>query len=188
MKLKTCTAKGVMSWEPCCPPYSVEYVRTLFAGRRRVDALDILSMRIPYEDRLWAVLRPKLIPERILHEYACWCAKWTLKREREAGREPDPRSWEAIRIKRLWLAGKVTDEELAKAKSAAWYAARCAAWSLDDSAAKSAAKSAARCAARSAAKSAAESAAWSAARYAARYAAYKSFIRKLRSMLKKVVV
>ena len=186
MKLKTYTVKDVMSWRPCYPPYDEEYVRKLFAGRRRVDALDILSMRIPYEDRLWAVLRPKLIPERILHEYACWCAKWTLKREREAGREPDPRSWEAIRIKRLWLAGKVTDEDLAAAKSAAWYAARCAV--------KSAAWYAARCAAWSAAESAARSAAWSAADSAARYAAEsaaesaacKSFIRKLRSMLKRV--
>ena len=53
--------------------------------------------------------------ERTLHEFACWCAEQALKVERKAGREPDKRSWEAIRVKCLWLKGKATDKELAAA-------------------------------------------------------------------------
>ena len=69
-----------------------------------------------------------------LHEFACWCTERALKGERKAGREPHPDSWRAIKVKRLWMKGKATDEELSAAESAA----------------------------RSAAESTAESAAWSA--------------------------
>ena len=63
---------------------------------------------------------------KLLHLFACDCAERALKRERKAGREPDARSWDAIRVKRLWLAGEATDAELAAA-GAAWAAAG-AAW------------------------------------------------------------
>ena len=66
--------------------------------------------------------------ERILHEFACWCAEGALKAERKAGREPDPRSWEAIKVKRRWLEGKATDKELAAARAAA----RAAAWAAQN--------------------------------------------------------
>ena len=65
--------------------------------------------------------------ERLFHEFACWCAERVLKAERKAGREPDPRSWAAIWVKRQWLQGKATDEELAAARAAAGDAAG-AAW------------------------------------------------------------
>lgn len=94
---------------------------------------------------------------RILHEFACQCAEDALA----LVEEPDPRSVAAIAAKRKWLAGKITDEELAAARSAAWAAARSAA---------EAARSAARAAAWAAAWSAA-SAARSAARRAAAWAA-----------------
>ena len=68
---------------------------------------------------------------KTLHEFACWCAEQALLREREAGREPNPRSWAAIEVKRRWLKGEATDEELyvarAAARNAAWDAARVAA-------------------------------------------------------------
>jgi hypothetical protein len=56
---------------------------------------------------------------KTLHEFACWCAEQALLREREAGREPDKRSWAAIETKRKWLKGKVTDGELDAASVAA---------------------------------------------------------------------
>lgn len=64
---------------------------------------------------------------KTLHEFACWCAEQALLREREAGREPDVRSWAAIEVKRRWLKGEATDEELYVARDAAWDAARDAA-------------------------------------------------------------
>jgi len=60
---------------------------------------------------------------RTLHEFACWCAEQALLRERAAGREPDPRCWEAIEAKRRWLRGEITDSDLAAARVAAWEAA-----------------------------------------------------------------
>ena len=63
-----------------------------------------------------------------LHEFAIAEARAGLLRERSKGYEPDKRSWDALRIKRRWLKGKATDEELAAAGAAARDAARDAAW------------------------------------------------------------
>lgn len=62
--------------------------------------------------------------DRVLHEFACWCAERALTRERAVGREPDQRSWQAIRVKREWLAGLATDDELDDAEKAAGDAAK----------------------------------------------------------------
>ncbi len=90
------------------------------------------------------------IPDHILHSFACAYAERALLREKQARREPDPRSWEALRIKRLWIEGQTTNEDLNAARAAA----NDAAWT---------AKSAARDASWYAAWSAARSAAWNAA-------------------------
>ncbi len=108
---------------------------------------------------------------KTLHEFACWCAEQALLREREAGREPDKRSWTAIGVKRRWLKGEATDEELHAASAAAWAAAWAAARDAV-SAARDAASAAAWAAARDAAWAAARDAAWDAARDAARDAAW----------------
>jgi hypothetical protein len=86
-----------------------------------------------------------------------------LKAEVAAGRSVDARSWAAIRVKRQWLQGEATDEEL----GAVWSAARAAAaaapkpWEAAEAAARAATRAAA------AAAWAAEAAAWAAARAAA---------------------
>lgn len=100
---------------------------------------------------------------RILHEFACSCAEDAMA----LVEEPDPRSVAAIAAKRRWLAGEITDNELAAARAAAdaaldaaadaaWYAARAAvvaasrrsaAWSASRDAV-AAARAAARVAAR----------------------------------------
>ena len=118
---------------------------------------------------------------RVLQEWACWCARRALERERATGREPDVRLWRAIEAAEAYLRGiaslkEVCDAARSAAGSAAWSAADAAvsaawsaAWSARSAAgsARSAARSAAD-AARSAAWSAAESAAWSAESAAAR--------------------
>lgn len=58
--------------------------------------------------------------ERTLHEFALWCAEEALG----VVDNPDPRSVNAVEVKRLWLDGKATDSELAVAQAAAWGAAR----------------------------------------------------------------
>ena len=116
---------------------------------------------------------------RTLHEFACWCAERALLRERDAGREPDPRSWDAVEAKRAWLRGEIDDKALAAAAyaaraavdaaraavDAAW-ATAAAAWAAVD-AARAAAVDAAVDAARAAAVDAAVDATRAAARDAA---------------------
>lgn len=114
---------------------------------------------------------------RELRLFACDCAERALVRERDAGREPDPRSWEAIRVARAYANGEATDAAReaawAAARHAAWAAARHAAWvgSAAASAAAWAACAAARDAASAAARHAA-GAAWAAASAVARDAAW----------------
>jgi hypothetical protein len=102
----------------------------------------------------------------VLHEFACWCAEQALLREREAGREPDPRSWAAIEAKRKWLRGEITNAELAIAREAAWDAAGDVAWDAVWDTARDAALDAARTAAWTAAWDIASAAAWDIARVA----------------------
>ena len=49
--------------------------------------------------------------ERTLHEFAIWCAEQALS----LIEKPDPRSLNALEVKRRWLDGKASDEDLAAA-------------------------------------------------------------------------
>ena len=119
------TLEQVLSWGPC---YSDKKVAMLFAGRDSLTARDILTLDIPVEDRLWAVLREDMISAPVLHEFACWCAEQALA----LIPNPDPRSVVAIATKRAWLHGEATGEQLLAAgdaaRDAAWDAAGDAAW------------------------------------------------------------
>lgn len=154
------TVSQIMQWGPC-EEYTEEKIRK-FIGNGKTP-LEIAAMeRIPAADRIWCLLHKEIISERGLYELACTFAERVLIREREKGREPDVRSWEAIEAKRKWLRGEITDRELAAASaaaSAAVYAIECKAAYL--------AANVAACAAVYAAERAAARAAVSAAVYAA---------------------
>ena len=120
----------------------------LHASERSIDALNYapgpIVCRVQLSGRILRDTDKAVATERtvlamadatnLLHEFACWCAERALRAERKAGRVPDKRSWEAIRVKRRWLKGKATDEELA----AAWDAARDAAGAAARAAARDA--------------------------------------------------
>jgi len=120
--------------------------------------------------------------EKVLRDWGCDCAERALKKAKVT----DERSWNAIKIARLYIKGAATKGELDAAKSAArdaaWDAARDAAWDAAWDAARDAAKSAAWDAARDAAKSAA----WDAARDAARDAEVKWQKRRLNWYMNKL--
>lgn len=127
MELPRVTFSEFMGLGPCWLDNEKGRRRLRYYARKlggSADALEILALRrIPAEDRLWAVLRAEFIPDRILHEFACRCAEDALSRIDN----PDPRSINAIAVKRRWIAGEATDEELAAARAAAETAADAAA-------------------------------------------------------------
>ena len=122
------TIEDLLGWGPC---YSEDLIWELAGDAESFSALDVLCREdIPAEHRLWVVLRPELIDERTLHIFACECA------EHAQLPDADPRSLEALRVKRLWVDGLVGDEELASAVAGAWdawaaWAKRGGAWAAD---------------------------------------------------------
>lgn len=112
----------------------------LHASKRAIDALkyapgaivcrvELSGVILEANDKVCASERTVLSmidATNILHEFSCWCAEQALLRAREAGREPDHRSWAAIEAKHKWLKGQITDKELGAAGSAAWSAAESA--------------------------------------------------------------
>ncbi len=173
--MKTITVDDFTSFGPC-------WLNSV-AGRRKIKhyaamkfewtALDILALDgVSADDKLWLVLRPELLDDAIMHEFACRCAEKALA----SIENPDQRSVDAIAAKRKWMKGEITDAEL----NAAWDAARDAAWAAAWDAAEAAAWGAARDAAWAAAWDAARAAAWDAARDAVRAGQVGMLISMLR--------
>jgi len=184
---RSVTIDEVMSF---CPCLGHGEVAVLFNGKKRMTLAELKLVPVDalsYQSRAWLLLREEFLPVKTLHLLACSFAERALRRERKDGREPDKRSWDAICVKRRWIAGKATDDELAAAESAAESAAWSEAESEAESAAESAAWSAAWCAgwsaawsaALAAAESAARSAGWSAARDAESRVQYRAILRAI---------
>jgi len=96
------------------------------------NARDVLALEsVPVADRLRVVLREQLLPAWILRLFAADCTLRTLINVRRVGREPDQRSWDAVRVVRDYALGRATAEDLSAAWSAAWSAARSAAYAAD---------------------------------------------------------
>lgn len=152
--MKTVTYKEFLEFEPCWLEYEdgAERIKAYFDRfGGRMSALDILNLDdVSAEDKLWSVLREEFIPAPILHEFACVCAEYAIS----LIENPDPRGIKAIEVKRAWIRGEATDEELDAARAAAWdayvaawYDARAAAWDTAKAAAWAAAIDAAKAAA-----------------------------------------
>ena len=174
--MKTITYEQFLEFDPCYlyDPEKKALMESIAQRREHWSAMDILELEnIPAADRLWAVLREELIDAPILHEFACRCAERALSRIEN----PDPRSLRAIEVKRAWLRGEATDEELAAARDAA-RAARHATWAAAEAAAQDAAL-----AARHATWAAAEAAALDAAEDAAEASERQWQIEELQKML-----
>jgi hypothetical protein len=119
--MKTVTVDQFLTFGPC---WGEEEVRKFAGDKNEWTALDVLKAEdVSAEDKLWAVLREDFIDVPILHEFACRCAENALK----LVDNPDPRSVNAIAVKRRWMRGEATDVDLAAAWTAAWDVASAAA-------------------------------------------------------------
>jgi len=156
--MKSITVDGIMSLGPC-DDYTreiLEDLRKSQCGRRKkITMKDILTSAVPPEDRLWLVLRNEFLTDKELHEIAIWCWEKIARPIWEKHYPDDKRPHEAVKVKKLWLKGKATDEELDLARDAAWIAARASAWIAARDAARIAVGDAARAAARAAERDAA---------------------------------
>jgi hypothetical protein len=139
---------------------ALEWLTTLPEGATMADAWRVCACS---DWMLWALHAARASTPGGPRSFACDCAERALLRERDAGREPDLRSGEAIRVARAYLAGEASAQTLAAAWDAASAAAR--------DAARDAAWAAAWDAAWAAASAAASAAAWAAASAAASAAA-----------------
>ena len=144
------TVKDVLSWGPCIDWTEKRLRFVLGKGKTPLEICNLED--VSAKDKLWCLLREKIIPAKQLHLFACNFAEKALEKERKAGREPDKRSWNAIQAKRDWLDGKITDEQLTAAEAAARDAARDATWAAAWAAARAATWDAAWAAARDAAR------------------------------------
>ena len=116
----TMTVAEIQCLEHCYLPYKIP---KLAGDKDEWSALDVLDHPdVPDEDKLWLVLRTRLIPERDLHELACRFA------ETVAHLRTDPSCQDAVDAKRAWLRGEIDDDALWAARDAAWGAAWGAAW------------------------------------------------------------
>jgi hypothetical protein len=142
----------------CRPDQLVEWLGPTIwlaeAGKERIDAGDKIVVR-----RARLLSKVEAWDDKSARLFAADCAHRALMRERRAGREPDKRSWDAVRIARNYARGKATAEQRAAAWAAAWAAARDAAWAAAWDAAWAAAGAAAGDAAGAAAGDAAGAAA-----------------------------
>lgn len=124
--MKTITLAAFKKLNPCWLQDGRESkLDEIGARKERWSAIDILRLpndEVSAGDRLWSARF--LIPDKIMHEFACRCAEEALK----LVENPDPISVAAITAKRAWLRGEINDEQLAAAWAAAWDAARAAAW------------------------------------------------------------
>ena len=108
----------------------------MHGSRRLLDALQYATGSVLCKVQIWGEIEEqndKLVGRNrkvlamidatmMLHEAACHFAETVLK----LVYCKDERSWNAIKIKRLWLKGKATDKELDAARDAAGAAARAA--------------------------------------------------------------
>ncbi|HUM42724.1 MAG TPA: hypothetical protein PKI14_07235 [Fervidobacterium sp.] len=116
-KFCTVTRDQVSSWLPW---YTREEVLLLFGSKAELTVAEVLTSNISADDKLWVLLREELLPVKLLHEFALWCAETALTRAKIT----DKVFWNALKVKRSWLDGKATDEEL----DIAWKAVLGAAW------------------------------------------------------------
>lgn len=116
-KPKIFTYQDIESWGPCYEPS--RYLSKDWSG----TVFDILDKKeVPFQDRLWVILRGDLVSDKLMRLFAVWCARQVQHLMK------DERSLKALDVAEAFANGLATKEELDAARTAAGDAARTAAW------------------------------------------------------------
>jgi hypothetical protein len=111
------TIDDVLSWIPCEDYDTREKLLAVTGGRESLTHIQIADLAIPLKDIgfvLAEALHRTPHGERDYGLFVCDCVEHALVREREAGREPGERSWNAVVVSREFAMGRTTEEELIK--------------------------------------------------------------------------
>jgi hypothetical protein len=181
--MKTLTVAEIMALNPC-EAYPESRVLELWQGKNSLTALEILSLDIPPEDRLWVMMRNGVLPDGTLRQFANTTADRAVRNHclttcGVPAVEAWARNWIDGTNRTTYAAYAAADAADAAADAAyaaadaadAADAARAAAYAADVADAAYAAAYAARAAAYAAAYAADVAYAARAAAYAAAYAA-----------------
>jgi hypothetical protein len=119
--MKVLTIETIRSYDPCRDP--LRHLSEDWTG----TALDIVMLdEIPWQDRLWVVMRSDLLSDKLMRLFAAWCARQVQHLM------TDQRSVNALDAAEKFANGLAVNEELdaawaaARAADAAWAAARAA--------------------------------------------------------------
>lgn len=121
--MKTLTVAEIMALGPC-EAYPESRVLELWQGKDSLTALEILSLDIPPEDRLWVLTRNGVLPDGTLRRFANTTADRAVRNHCLTCGVPVVEAWA-----RNWIDGtnRTTDAAARAAADAAYVAARAAA-------------------------------------------------------------
>jgi hypothetical protein len=115
--MKRFNVADITEWNPCYPP--TKHLPEDWSGTV-IDILD--NKNIPFEDRLWVIMRTDLVSEKLMRLFAVWCARQVQHLMKDA------RSIKAIDVAEAFANGLATKDELDAARDVA----RAAAWAAED--------------------------------------------------------
>ena len=121
--MKSITIKDVLALKPCDDYDTEEKLKPFFGRRKSLTAKQILAMRkLPNQDKVWVLLNSELLSDSQKHLIDCDIAEQIALPIWDKYYPEDKRPSDAIKIERLWLEGKATDEQLDVARNNAWNA------------------------------------------------------------------
>ena len=125
----TLSIEQILKCKPCC---TREQLEKIAGDKKEWTALEIMGLTLlSPEDQIRIMCKTKILPDKIVREFACRCVEEALK----VMENPDPRSVAAIAAMRAWLKKEISNKELAEARKTADDAFQTAYACLEDHAA-----------------------------------------------------